>query len=173
MKTTKRRLLIGSATAAVMGSSIAKIAFAKLPLEPEKDQASYKTLVRMIRVMFPHKRFGDGPYKRTADAVLAAVGKTPAEKVAFAAALQEIQMSGFTDLDDKAALARLKAIEDTDFFKLIKGTTVTTLYDDPEVWGLLGYEGPSFDKGGYVNRGFNDLTWLPEPRIEEYTGAGQ
>lgn len=173
MKITKRRLLIGSATAAVMGSSIAKVALAKLPLEPEKEQASYKTLVRMIRVMFPHKRFGDGPYQRTADAVLVAAGKTPAEKVAFAAALQEIQMSGFTDLDDKAALARLKAIEDTDFFKLIKGTTVTTLYDDPEVWGLLGYEGPSFDKGGYVNRGFNDLTWLPEPRIEEYTGAGQ
>ena len=33
---------------------------------------------------------------------------------------------------------------------------------------MLGYEGTSFDKGGYVNRGFNDLDWLPEPRIEEH-----
>jgi hypothetical protein len=32
---------------------------------------------------------------------------------------------------------------------------------------LLGYEGPSFDKGGYLNRGFNDLDWLPDPRITE------
>jgi hypothetical protein len=24
-------------------------------------------------------------------------------------------------------------------------------------------EGPSFDKGGYLHRGFNDLDWLPDP----------
>ena len=35
-------------------------------------------------------------------------------------------------------------------------------------FGVLGYEGASFDKGGYINRGFNDLDWLPEPRIEEH-----
>jgi len=46
-----------------------------------------------------------------------------------------------------------------------------TLYDDPEVWAVLGYEGPSLDKGGYINRGFNDLDGLPEPRIEEYEAA--
>ena len=23
-------------------------------------------------------------------------------------------------------------------------------------------------RGGYVNRGFNDLNWLPEPRITEH-----
>jgi hypothetical protein len=38
------------------------------------------------------------------------------------------------------------------------------------VWAALGYEGSSYDKGGYINRGFNDLNWLPEPRIEEYDG---
>lgn len=173
MKTTKRRLLIASAAATVMGSSLAKIAFAQLPLTPSVTHEDHKVLVRMIRIMFPHKRFGDGPYQRTADAVLSAAGKTPAERLAFAIALQELRKNGFADLDEKAALIRLKGIEDTDFFKLVKGTTVTTLYDDPEVWGTLGYEGPSVDKGGYINRGFNDLTWLPEPRIEEYTGAGQ
>jgi len=47
---------------------------------------------------------------------------------------------------------------------------VLTLYNLPEVWEALGYEGASFDKGGYLTRGFNDLDWLPEPRIEEYTG---
>lgn len=47
-----------------------------------------------------------------------------------------------------------------------------TLYDDAEAWDALGYEGESFDKGGYIHRGFNDLDWLPEPRIEEL-GAGQ
>jgi hypothetical protein len=44
------------------------------------------------------------------------------------------------------------------------------LYDDAEVWDLLGYEGASFDKGGYLHRGFDDLDWLPRARVEEYTG---
>lgn len=173
MKTTKRRLLIGSATAALMTSTLAKVAFAKLPLGQGGDPDSRKTLVRMIQVMFPHKKFGDGPYQRTADAVFTVAAKTPAGNLAFLSALQDLQESGFNALDDKAALAKLQSIQDTDFFKLVKGTTVTTLYDDAEVWGALGYEGPSFDKGGYLKRGFNDLTWLPEPRIEEYAGAGQ
>jgi hypothetical protein len=30
----------------------------------------------------------------------------------------------------------------------------------------VGYEGPSFDKGGYIDRGFNDLDWLPDPEAE-------
>jgi len=46
---------------------------------------------------------------------------------------------------------------------------VVALYDDREVWNLLGYEGPSYDKGGYLNRGFDDLDWLPKARITEYT----
>jgi hypothetical protein len=166
-------MLLGSASAALAGSGLSNVAFASVTLEAGAEATSRKTLVRMIRVMFPHKRFGDGPYERTADAVLKAAGKTAADKVAFATALGDLDASGFIKLDDNAAFAKLKTIETTDFFKLVKGTTVTTLYDDPEVWGVLGYEGPSFDKGGYVNRGFNDLKWLPEPRIEEYVGEGQ
>ncbi len=56
----------------------------------------------------------------------------------------------------------------TDFFGFIRRTTVLNLYNNADVWDVLGYEGASFDKGGYINRGFNDLDWLPEPRIETY-----
>ena len=76
----------------------------------------------------------------------------------------------FCSLDDDQAYKVLKRIEGTDFFGFIRRTTVLNLYDDPAVWEALGYEGSSFDKGGYINRGFNDLDWLPEPRIEEYDG---
>ena len=54
-----------------------------------------------------------------------------------------------------------------EFFGFIRRTTVLNFYDDPEVWDIFGYEGESFSKGGYLHRGFNDLDWLPEPRIEE------
>ena len=56
----------------------------------------------------------------------------------------------------KNQLNILKKIEDSKFFQHVRGTTVVTLYNDQEVWNLLGYEGSSFEKGGYINRGFND-----------------
>lgn len=172
MKTTRRRVLLGSASVAIATTSVGQVALAKIPLDPAKDQTARELLVRIVRVMYPHERFGDGPYRRTADAILAAAGKTPASKVAFSATLGELEAAGFAELDDAAALSQLKAIEDTAFFQLARSTAIVTLYNDAEVWGELGYEGPSFEKGGYIKRGFNDLDWLPDPRINEY-GAGQ
>jgi hypothetical protein len=60
----------------------------------------------------------------------------------------------------------LRGADGTPFLTAIVDSVVVTLYSDPEVWELLGYEGPSFDKGGYIHRGFDDLDWLPDPRIE-------
>ncbi|WGF88196.1 hypothetical protein [Marinivivus vitaminiproducens] len=151
-----------------MASTAAGEAVAAFTLDPAKDDASRRLIARMVQVMYPHAQFGDEPYLRTADAIFAAAAATPAQKVSFVAALHDLAQAGFADLDDAAALGHLRSIEDTPFFGLVRSTTVVTLYDDPDVWAILGYEGPSFDKGGYVNRGFNDLDWLPEPRIEEY-----
>ena len=71
---------------------------------------------------------------------------------------------------DRAAAAIEAAVADSPFFAIVHSTTVVALYDQPQVWDLLGYEGPSFDKGGYLHRGFDDLDWLPDPRITEYDG---
>jgi hypothetical protein len=45
------------------------------------------------------------------------------------------------------------------------------LYDDVEVRTRIGYPGPSYAEGGYMHRGFDDLSWLPEPRVEEAAEA--
>lgn len=132
-----------------------------------------KSLVRLLRVAYPHQDFPDGPYERTADAVLARVSASIPEKVGLMSGLDSLDATGrgvFTELSDEDALQVLRDAEDAPFFKVIRAVAVVALYDDHEVWELLGYEGASYDKGGYLNRGFNDLDWLPEPRIEEYDG---
>ena len=48
----------------------------------------------------------------------------------------------------------------------MRSTAVVEIYSDPQTWKLLGYEGPSFAQGGYIDRGFNDLDWLPDPEQE-------
>ena len=84
--------------------------------------------------------------------------------------LDEQAGGDFAGLSDADATKIVEQVADGAFFKLVHSTTVVALYDDHQVWELLGYEGPSFDKGGYLGRGFDDLDWLPDPRVEEYDG---
>ncbi|GAB3764369.1 hypothetical protein [Microlunatus parietis] len=134
--------------------------------EPEPlTEAQRRTLVRLIRLAYPHPDFPDGPYQRAAEAVQDAVGP-------LAEGLDQLDAEAggsFIELGDDEATAVVERIADSDFFGLVHGTVIVALYDDHEMWELLGYEGPSFDKGGYLDRGFDDLDWLPRPRIEEYT----
>ncbi len=57
----------------------------------------------------------------------------------------------------------LLTMADSPFFKKIQGTAVVSLYNNDLAWRHFGYEGPSFPHGGYINRGFDDLSWLPDP----------
>lgn len=125
------------------------------------------TLVRLLRVAYPHPSFPDAPYQRTAKRVQDA----DADHLVAAglAELDDIAGGDFGALSDAEATVAVERIADSAFFALVHSTTVVALYDDREVWDLLGYEGSSYDKGGYLNRGFDDLDWLPAARITEYT----
>ena len=130
-------------------------------------------LIRVLRVAFPHPSFPDAPYERTADTILTEAEQSTWFRVALTQGLLTLShLAGgdFRDLDDEAATSVLRRIEATEFFGFVRRTTVLNLYDNEDVWEVLGYEGPSYDKGGYVHRGFDDLDWLPDPRIESYDG---
>lgn len=136
----------------------------------ELSDEARRILTRIIRVSFPHPQFPDGPYQRMTEKIIEASAESSWFRMALTQGLMTLDTLSdehFLDLPDDRAIAVLKRIADLEFFAFIRRTVVLNLYDDPEVYEALGYEGESFSKGGYVNRGFNDLTWLPEPRIEE------
>lgn len=141
--------------------------------DTELTDRAADVLVRILRVAFPHDRFPDGPYERTAGIILDEARTSTWLRVVLTQGLLTIDgLAGgdFLALEKRDAEGVLRTIEGTDFFGFVRRTAVLNLYDDAEVWQVLGYEGPSFDKGGYVDRGFDDLDWLPDPRIEEYDG---
>lgn len=80
--------------------------------------------------------------------------------------MRDLEARGFGSLDAGSAIEYLRSISGTAFFALVRGEVVTSLYNDPEVWSILGWEGESFSKGGYLERGFADLDWLPAARVE-------
>lgn len=126
------------------------------------------TLVRLLKVAYPHGSFPDGPYERTAQAVLDAAAGAPRQLAQLLQGLHdldELREVPFVELADDTALTVLRGIHEAAFFANIRAVAIVALYNDHEVWDLLGYEGASFDQGGYVSRGFNDLDWLPEPKI--------
>ena len=128
-----------------------------------------QTLLRVVRTAFPHARFPDGPYERSTDAVVGAAGSDPrflAQLIQGLVDLDGQRDQPFAELDEETAAAVLRGADGTPFLTGIVESVVVSLYSDPEVWELIGYEGPSFDQGGYLERGFDDLDWLPDPQIE-------
>jgi hypothetical protein len=127
-----------------------------------------RNLVQMARDLYPHDRLGEAFYAKAIEPYDA--------KAATDAALKDLLTNGSKDLDAKAAaagaksyaditdegkrVAILKQIDGTPFFAKVRGDMIAGLYNQPEVWALLGYEGPSAPKGGYIHRGFNDIDWL-------------
>lgn len=124
------------------------------------------TLSAMIRAMFPHERFPDGPYERSAEAIIESGGTDIRIRGQLDAGLALLDAAGFGDMDAEAKLAHLHAISGSTFFQTVRGAVITTLYDDAEVHALLGWEGESFSQGGYEGRGFDDLDWLPEVEVD-------
>lgn len=134
------------------------------------------TVTRVLRVAYPHPSFPDGPYERTAATILTGVRANLRLTAEFAQGLRDLDAAAggrFADLSDGDALPVLEAIADAGFFASIRATAITTLYDDREVWELLGYQGASFDQGGYLTRGFDDLDWLPAASVDRATDLAE
>jgi hypothetical protein len=128
-------------------------------LKPE----TMATLVLMARDIYPHDRLADQYY------VVAVKGYDTAEAAAAVeagiaaldAAAQGAGYAGYAAVPweaDRAAI--LRGMEQSPFFQTVRGGLVTGLYNQKEVWPHFGYEGESFSKGGYIDRGFDDIAWL-------------
>ncbi|MET4060219.1 hypothetical protein ABIB35_001764 [Arthrobacter sp. UYP6] len=126
-------------------------------------------LKRIIKTAFPHPGFPEEAYERMTSRIVTEADASTWFRVVLTQGLIALGAQSeepFLELSDERALAVLRRVADLEFFGFIRRTTVLNLYDDPQVWDVLGYEGPSFDKGGYLHRGFDDLDWLPTPRVD-------
>jgi len=133
-------------------------------LKPE----TMATILQVARDTYPHDRIADANY------AIAIKGhdEAAAEDPEFA----EMMESGVRLLDALARrkgnpgylatgwesdrVALLQMVEDKPFFQTIRGGLVVGLYNQKDIWGQFGYEGASFEEGGYIDRGFDDIAWL-------------
>ena len=122
------------------------------------------TITAAARAIYPHDALPDDVYARVGEKLAEAACEDPGTERTIEDGVSALNGGRpFADLPADEQLEALKAIEGSDFFELVRSTAVVEVYSDQRTWQLVGYEGPSFDKGGYLDRGFNDLDWLPDP----------
>jgi hypothetical protein len=127
-----------------------------------------RTLERFARDLFPHDRLEDSYYARAIAPLKgeaendADVRRLLTEGIARLDSLSKEAVGKlYADVaDEKQRIETIKKIEGTPFFTKVYGESIVGLYNQPEVWPKFGYEGPSSAKGGYLHRGFNDITWV-------------
>lgn len=126
------------------------------------------TLVQVARDIFPHDKLSDKYYVAAIQPYETQAASDDTLKTLIQGGVAQLDQAGrdkfkmaYADIPSEMdRISLLISIEDTPFFQRIRGDMVTSLYNNKDVWPFFGYEGPSWKKGGYLNRGFNDIDWL-------------
>lgn len=124
---------------------------------------TFATLVQMARDIYPHDRLVDEFYVVAVKGydTEAAAAEIEAGVAALDAAARGKGHASYLDTGwERDRVEILQGMEEGAFFQQIRNGLVTGLYNQKDVWPLFGYEGESYSKGGYINRGFNDINWL-------------
>ncbi|MES1163808.1 MAG: tat (twin-arginine translocation) pathway signal sequence, partial [Rhizobacter sp.] len=131
-------------------------------------KAEGEALMAMGRTLYPHKKLPDAVYALLAKDLDGAAGKNAdtAKLLRDGIAALDAATGGFVKANAAKRLAAVKAIEGQPFFATVRGQCITSLYDNDMAYAVFGYPGASWDKGGYITRGFQDLKWLPAPSKE-------
>lgn len=173
-KLTRRDFIKSSGGAVIIGTLATRsVAISMLApsniwaLELSKlDENTGKMILHITRHIFPHKTLDD--------AVYALVVKDLDAAASADESVYELLQNGTTELNNNAGgdwmgldinerFSLVDAMAGSDFFEKIRSTSIVSLYNNDMAWAHFGYEGPAWPKGGYINRGFQDLDWLPEP----------
>ncbi len=163
LRTTSLVAVGAAATAVATIAAVSNGAFALSTTTLSEHEA--RTLLRMARHLFPHDELGDRYYMLAVEALDEQAEENPElarELAEGIRALDQARGIEFLSLSPGNQQKVLEEIQDTSFFATVRGATVGSLYANDTIARHFGYEGSSVEYGGYLERGFDDLGWLPK-----------
>ncbi len=136
------------------------------------DADTAQSLLAMARHLYPHDFLGDVYYAEIVSNLDESAAKDAdlknilSEGVRKMGAVMEGDRSyaiPFHRQSDGLQLQAIKRAEkkDNTFFEAVRTATLGGLYGNERVAMMFGFEGSSVEHGGYIERGFNDIGWLP------------
>lgn len=130
------------------------------------DARAGRALLQLLRFIYPHRDLDDAVYAlavKDLDRAAAADSALNTMLTNGLAALDNAAQGDWLGAPSERQLAIVKSIADSPFFATIRSRAVIALYNNELAFAHFGYAGSAFEKGGYLERGFNDLDWLPSP----------
>jgi len=131
------------------------------------DERTGNALLVFTRQIFPHAKLDDAVYALVVkDLDAEAAGSADVKKLLTegAAGLDKAAGGNFTAAAKDKQSEITASLAKTPFFEKVRSKAIVSLYNNELAFAHFGYEGNAFQKGGgYLQRGFNDLKWLPAP----------
>ncbi len=132
------------------------------------SEDTHTVLTALARDLFPHDEFPKDVYASVAESIVQAISTSPKiEKLVMegmerVSALTEEKLWRNMSTDDRVEI--LEKLQTDPLFNYVRTQAIDVIYNNPEVWKLIGYGGSSIEHGGYLHRGFDDISWLPQVR---------
>lgn len=127
-----------------------------------------RTLMRMARDIYPHDKLEEKFYAAVIDGYNKKSSSDSELKTLITNGVNKLNTRSvkrfgkqYADLPSEGdRLVLLYGIEQSSFFQKVRGDLLYGIYNNKSAWSKFGYEGSSWEKGGYIDRGFNDIDWV-------------
>ena len=162
-----RRTLLKRLIHVLAGSSVAfifspRISFAK---DETLNNFNNEILNALIYDLFPHGSLPEELYLEVSNTIIQVIKSSTTTTKLVNNGFEQLNKfssnKNWHTLDNENRNRVLRKIESTPFFNYIRNSAINVIYRDPRVWKLVGYGGNAMAQGGYLHRGFDDISWLP------------
>lgn len=126
---------------------------------------SGKILPDVVYRLFPHPGLSKDVYDQIAEQLSRKIGQSAELTAMLDDAMEALagdSHENWSALPERGKVEAIGKIQHMPFFQFVLNETLGMVYRHPLTWELLGYEGSSLEFGGYIDRGFNDIDWLPD-----------
>lgn len=167
-----RRKFLTRTGVVALGTSAAAISgglFSLNSLAAEKIGAKANiTLLKLARDIYPHDTLQDKYYSQVMTPMATSAETDKALLTLLSDGVKtldntSLKLFGLKYVKIKEESDRvivLKEIEASPFFQKIKGALMMGIYNNPELWPRFGFGGSAWQKGGYINRGYDEIDWV-------------
>jgi len=129
------------------------------------DTHQGEVLLALVKRIYPHQSLDDAVYALAIKDIDKKATSDKTFRSTLAAGIKQLDIRANGDWSKRGISEQTKdvtALAGSPFFEAVRSTAVVSLYSNPLAYAHFGYGGSEGD-GGYLYKGFNSLSWLPDP----------
>lgn len=157
-----KRLFLSASALSLCPLSLGAIDLNALKLK-YLESSSALLLAQISRLLFPHDKLADTVYLDVVSDIETDISANEKIRVLIVGASEILNNKAGGDwlsTPVNEQLELLTGLQGSELFNYLHNRTIESLYRNPQVWKLVGYQGSSVEHGGYLHRGFDDIDWL-------------